>query len=326
MKLHLNLSLRRALLAAMAAVASLATTTEAGIVDTRYDLQYYLDFSRNAGAFTAGATNVEVGYADGSAAYTIPLMPYLGSYAQVIDNTFVSQGAIVTYGGSALVSSQFMYGAAHVFDRFAPIFESGQMRFSFNDENGNPSSGDIYGAANIDKFGHDGAISRTDKLVTAVAYTPMATDKFMATLNEESWLYRLGNGRYMDSTGTTISTGNNAIGGIIDMDSYKKQANGDWYMYGVFRDDKTTPLDTGVYEGDSGSPLFTWDAENKRFVFVGALWASNLGKGFGNDVYARYNPTLALEAMAKYTVNATFSGTDTIVWGQDPASGEGTLT
>ena len=327
MKLHLNLSLRRAVLAAMAAVATFASTATAGIVDTRYDLQYYLDFSRNAGAFSAGATNIEVGYSDGSASFTIPIMPYAGSYARVVDNTFVSQGSIVSYGGSSLVSSQFVYGAAHVFDRFAPIFASGQMRFSFNAENGNPHSGDLYGAANIDNFGHDGAISRADKLVTAVAYTPMATDAFMATLNPESWLYRLGNGRYMDSTGTTISTGDNAIGGIIDMDSYKQQANGDWYMYGVFRDDQTTPLDTGVYEGDSGSPLFAWDAENEQFVFVGALWASNLGKGFGNDVYARYNPTVAQEMMAKYTVNATFSGTDKITWNaQDAATGEGTLT
>ena len=327
MKLHLNLSLRRALLAAMAAVATFASTATAGIVDTRYDLQYYLDFSRNAGAFAAGATNVQVGYSDGSASFTIPLMPYAGSYARVVDNTFVSQGSIVSYGGSALVSSQFVYGAAHVFDRFAPIFASGQMRFSFNAENGNPHSGDLYGAANIDNFGHDGAISRADKLVTAVAYTPMATDAFMATLNSESWLYRLGNGRYMDSTGTTISTGDNAIGGIIDMDSYKQQANGDWYMYGVFRDDQSTPLDTGVYSGDSGSPLFAWNAENEQFVFVGALWASNLGKGFGNDVYARYNPTVAQEIMATYTVNATFSGTDKITWNaQDAATGEGTLT
>ena len=310
----------------MAAVATLATTTEAGIVDTRYDLQHYLDFSRNAGVFSAGATNVTIGYEDGSATFVIPVMPYMGSYAQAVDNTFVSQGSIVSYGGSSLVTSQFTYGAAHVFERFAPIFESGQMKFSFNAENGNPHSGDLYGSVNIDMFGHDGAISRTDKLVTAVAYTPMASDSFMATLNSETWLYRLGNGRYLDSTGTTITTGNNAIGGIIDMDSYSKKANGDWYMYGVFRNDQSTPLDTGVYEGDSGSPLYAWDAENERFVFVGALWASNLGKGFGNDVYARFNPTLAQQIMDRYTVKATFSGTDKIIWGaQDASSGEGTL-
>ncbi|MBR5888126.1 MAG: autotransporter-associated beta strand repeat-containing protein [Akkermansia sp.] len=331
MKLHLNLSLRRAVLASMVAVAAFASSATAGIVDTRYDLQYYIDFSRNAGMFSAGATNVTVGYKDGSATYTIPVMPYMGSYAQSIDNTFAVQGSIVTYGGSSLVSSQFMYGAAHVFDRFSDIFSKGQMRFSFNDENGNPNSGDTYGAVNVDKFGHDGAISRTDKLVTAVAYTPMATNEFMSSLNSNSWLFRLGNGRYLDSTGTTISTGNNAIGGIINMDSYKQQSNGDWYLYGVFRQNSTgsdpkTPLDTGVYSGDSGSPLYAWDAENEQFVFVGALWASNLSKSFGNDVYARFNPKLAQAAMDKYTVNATFSGTDTIAWNaQNATTGEGTL-
>ena len=79
-------------MAAMACVTAYSSSVYAGIADTRYDLQYYLDFSRNAGAFSAGATNVTVGYKDGSSTYTIPLMPYMGSYAQVIDNTFASQG------------------------------------------------------------------------------------------------------------------------------------------------------------------------------------------------------------------------------------------
>ena len=316
----------------MAAVVTFASTATAGIVDTRYDLQYYLDFSRNAGAFAAGATNVQVGYSDGSAAYTIPLMPYMGSFAQVTDSVALSLGSIVAYGGAALVSPQFVYGAEHVFSAVKPKFDKGQTCYTFTDENGAASSAEVYTAVNIDTFGHDGGVSRTSKLVTAVAYTPMATDAFMSTLDSSTWLYRLGNGGYWDSTGSTITTGNNAIGGIINMDSYKQQANGDWYLYGVFRENSTekdpkTPLDTGVFKGDSGSPLFAWDEDQDRFVFVGALWASNLVKGFGNDVYARFNPTLAQAAMDKYTINATFSGTDTIAWSaSDAATGEGTLT
>ena len=327
MKLHLNLSLRRALLAAMAAVATFASTATAGIVDTRYDLQYYLDFSRNAGAFAAGATNVQVGYSDGSASFTIPLVPYMGSFAQVSESVSLSLGSIATNGGAALVSPQFVYGAEHVFSAVKSKFDKGQLCYTFTDENGSPSSAEVYTPVNIDNFGHDGGVSRTTKLVTAVAYTPMATDAFMSTLDSSTWLYRLGNGGYWDSTGSTITTGNNAIGGIINMDSYKQQANGDWYLYGVFRNDQSTPLDTGVFSGDSGSPLFAWDKDQERFVFVGALWASNLVKGFGNDVYARFNPTLAQAAMDKYTINATFSGTDTIAWSaSDAATGEGTLT
>ena len=327
MKLHLNLSLRRALLAAMAAVATFASTATAGIVDTRYDLQYYLDFSRNAGAFAAGATNVEIGYSDGSASFTIPLVPYMGSFAQVSESVSLSLGSIATNGGAALVSPQFVYGAEHVFSAVKSKFDKGQLCYTFTDENGSPSTAEVYTPVNIDNFGHDGGVSRTTKLVTAVAYTPMATDAFMSTLDSSTWLYRLGNGGYWDSTGSTITTGNNAIGGIINMDSYKRQANGDWYLYGVFRNDQSTPLDTGVFSGDSGSPLFAWDKDQERFVFVGALWASNLVKGFGNDVYARFNPTLAQAAMDKYTINATFSGTDTIAWSaSDAATGEGTLT
>ena len=82
MKLHLNLSLRRALLAALAAAATFSSSATAGLVDARYDLQYYLDFAYNMGMFRPGASNLTVAYKDGTTVSepVIPVMPNLDSF------------------------------------------------------------------------------------------------------------------------------------------------------------------------------------------------------------------------------------------------------
>ncbi len=54
MKLHLNLSLRRALLATMFVVSVLSTSAFVGIIDTRCDMQCYLDFCCNTGTSLSG--------------------------------------------------------------------------------------------------------------------------------------------------------------------------------------------------------------------------------------------------------------------------------
>ncbi len=60
--------------------------TQAGVVDGRYDLQYYIDFCRNKGMFATGATNIEVFFKDGTTITNnvIPLMPNMDSYGPFI--------------------------------------------------------------------------------------------------------------------------------------------------------------------------------------------------------------------------------------------------
>ncbi|MBR5889360.1 MAG: hypothetical protein IKY92_04875, partial [Akkermansia sp.] len=54
MKLHLNLSLRRALLAAMAAVATFAPSATAGVMHSDATYQTYTDFGQNCGRYVVG--------------------------------------------------------------------------------------------------------------------------------------------------------------------------------------------------------------------------------------------------------------------------------
>ncbi len=331
MKLHLNLSLRRAVLAALTALSSLSYTASAGVVDERYDSQYYLDFSYNKGMFAAGSTNLAVFYKDGTAVSNnvIPLMPNLDSYVRVGRvTTLPMTGTILEAdGGAGLIGSQFTFGAAHVF-RKTPDAETA----FFLTENGSWTT--AYAEANQNLFGADSGIQRLTKLVTEVAYTPMADDAFMRSMTTNgTWLYRLGNGGTWSTNGEAVATDNNALGGIINATSIAdKNGNGDWSLEGWHRKgdgprDTRTPLDMGVYFGDSGSPIYAWDAENNRFLTVGSMFASNVAVSYDNYFLAQFYPTKAQEYIDSYTVAADqFSGTETILWGtQDAVTGKGTL-
>ena len=317
---------RLALLTAAAAVFVPASDTLAGVVDGRYDLQYYLDFCRNKGMFATGATNIEVFFKDGTsiANNTIPLMPNMDSYGQTVSS--ILNNKVSSSGGTNLVSAQFVYGAKHVHAK------AGNSPVAFLTENGNANC--VYYSANLDNFGTDSSMQRLTKLVTSVAYTPMADDAFMRTLKvNDTWFYRIGNGgTWCD--GKSIPTGDNSLGGVVNLSvCWQDNSTGEWYLEGWARKnditgDTLTPLDIGTYFGDSGSPFFTWDDANNRFVFVGAMWAGGCQLSFPNWYLPRYNYRQGSAVMEKYTVVADkFSGTEKIVWGaQDAALGTGTLT
>lgn len=332
MKLHLNLSLRRALLAAIAAVSTVSGISQAGVVDPRYDLQYYLDFCYNKGMFSAGATNIEVFFKDGTsiedinsyADNNIALMPNMDSYGDTLSGLLIGN-KIASNGGTNLVSSQFAYGAKHVHEKV------GNTPVAFLAENGVANI--IYDSANLDYFGKDSSLQRLTKLVTAVAYTPMATDEFMSSIKvNETRIFRIGGGgKWCD--GKTIATGDNPLGGVVNLSVCRYDSStGEWSLQGWARsagqaDDILTPLDIGTYFGDSGSPCFAWDDANNQFVFVGANWAGGCQLSFPNWYLPQYNYRQGVAVIDKYTIGASFSGSDIIEWSaSDAASGKGTLT
>lgn len=324
MKLHLNLSLRRALLAAMALVTTLASPAQAGLADERYDLQYYLDFSYNRGMFTAGASNIEVFYKNGGCASNpvIAIMPNLDSFG--------SKGELLPIvgfsdaGGSGLIAPQFLESAAHC----------GETDVSFVTQNGN--YGISYSSTGYSSQGGiataDWSIQRLDKIVTEVAYTPYATDEFMRTLKQNTWMYRVGEGTRLDTSGG-VQTNGSAMGGLLNIENIHQKGNNTWIIYSVLREEDTPgdvapPLQISCTAGDSGSPVYAWDAENQRFVQVGFCSGANKLEGYNSDVYIDHNPTAIENFMASCTTNAhEFSGTETIIWGkQDTTSGKGMLT
>lgn len=324
MILRLNLSLRRVLMASMGLACSFSAS-QAGMVDTRYDLQYYLDFSRNKGMFSAGATNIAVYYKDGSSVSNpvIPIMPNLDGYAQKMQENAIAMGSPQGYGGCGLTSPQFVTGAAHV----------GENPVLFLTEDGDMST--VYTSAGYKSYSTDVEVQRLNKIVTEVAYTPMADDTFIGKLTRGTWLWRLGDGIQYNSSGETISsrTGSNTLGGIVGIDSVVQNVGGDWEIRTGCRENDTetdlrTPLDIGLMFGDSGSPLYAWDAQNERFVFVVACSQGTTNAGFNNLGWLRSNPTKVQEGMDSYTVTVNqFAGVEKILWNaQDAVTGKGLLS
>lgn len=324
MKLHLNLSLRKALLAAMAVVASLSVTTEAGVVDSRYEQQYYLDFSYNKGIFAAGASDVLVKYLDGTSVANpvIPLMPNLDSYGLKGQNTMFGFTPI---GGAGLVAPQYVMSASHCGETDVFFLTENEDYSTKYTSSGYHSSGSNWNT--------DWSIQRLNKIVTEVAYTPYASNAFMESLEPGDWLYRLGHGTFLNTDGELIDTDFNALGGLVNISSIKKIDANTWQIMTYLRENDTQgdtrpPLEIGAYSGDSGSPVYAWDEANKCFVQVAFASASTLGTGFGNDLWARYNAVETDKFIDSCTVKADmFSGGEKILWGaQDASTGKGTLT
>lgn len=322
MKLHLNLSLRRALLSAMAAIATFASSATAGLVDARYDLQYYLDFGYNMGLFRPGATNITVQFKDGTSVSnaTIPLMPNLDSYATR------AEYAGTFGGGAGLISPQYVASAAHC--------KEGNVYFITRSNDYSAAYSSTGYASQTGVGSSDWSIQRLNKIVTEVAYTPYGSDYFMSNsmkLNE-TWLYRTGQGDPKDTNGG-ITTGRTPLGGLSNLSTLNQNGTGTW-VYRVFNrefdtaNDTRPPLEISMTSGDSGSPLYVWDDANNQFVHVGFCSAGNSFSGYTGDIYICHNPTAYDNFIDSYEVKVnSFTGTEKILWGaQDATTGKGTLT
>lgn len=324
MKLHLNLTLRRALLAAMAAFATFASSVTAGIADARYDLQYYLDFAYNMGMFRPGASNLAIAYKDGTTVSdpVIPVMPNLDSFGakgDLVGSNFHFQA------GSGLVAPQYLVSAEHCNE--SPVFfvtQNTTYRYKYT-SSGYASQAGVGSA--------DWSIQRLNKVVTEVAYTPYASDVFMASLPaNETWLYRVGQGDPKDTNGG-LSIGRNAMGGLSNISNINKNGSGTWVFTTHLREydvagDTRPPLEISVTSGDSGSAIYAWDDENDRFLHVGFASGSTNFNAYSSNGYFCHNGTAYENFIDSYDIAVDqFSGTGTILWGtQNSTTGKGFLT
>ncbi len=325
MKLHLNLSLRRALLAVMAVATTLASSVWAGVADSRYDLQYYLDFCRNKGIFAAGATNIDVYFKDGSSVQnpTISIMPNLDGYAW--SGSVLQDGTFAPGGGVGLVNPQYVASAHHC----------GELDVFFLSENADTSV--RYTSSGYTSSGsltYDWNAQRLNKIVTEVTYNPLADYSVLQNLSKNDWIYRLGNGGVYSTDGYKLSVNQNAIGGMVNVDYTQLLSDGEtWRIVCTPRQNDVSgdirpPLEIGVTAGDSGSPNYVWDDESQQFLFLGFISQGNPVASYGAFLWAHSNPAAVLNFIDSYTDEVSgFSADSTIVWGaQSATTGQGTLT
>ncbi|WAM44281.1 S6 family peptidase [Edwardsiella piscicida] len=235
-----------------------SSLVEASIVSSNIGYQQYRDFAENKGAFNPGAVDIPIYNKKGEQVATLNKAPML-------DFSSVDSGI----GVATLINPQYIVSVKH---------NSGYQTVSFGDGDNHYNI--------VDRNEHDTIdfhAPRLDKLVTEVVPSAVsgASQEEILDPSRFTVFYRVGSGtQYIqddEGTLTEISGAYNYLtGGLLPAAYYSHgglsgiQVNmgGNINDYGV--------MASRPRPGDSGSPVFGWDAANKKWVLV-AVHAANGG-------------------------------------------------
>lgn len=345
MKLHLNLSLRRALLAVIAAT-TLPGTAWAGTMHSDATVQTYADFGQNRGRYVVGdkvnalldhiRTHVDKGIA---IPYTDRETPYIISNEQ----------GMINFSGTADAGYAAMIGPTYM----ATVLHNGSLNGSFSERTIGSGHALNYEAIDIrnsdvfrlapDNWGggqYDYMLQRQSKVVTDVTWNPLTTMSSEQIGNlGGSLLYHSGSGtKYMwndekkDATHltgaygyiigsiNTISSGQLHSGATAeDGTNFSLHINPDLYS-GSGANEKY-PLPLGAKPGDSGSPTFIYNSATGQYEYIAAVQSAGIAS---NNTYsqARGNVEWTALAMEQLNERVQMSGTDTVYLNAINTAGE----
>ena len=298
---------------ALTVAYALTPYTEAALVRDDVDYQIFRDFAENKGKFSVGATNVEVrdknNHSLGNALPNgIPMIDFSVVDVNKRIGTLVDPQYIVSVKHAHQYMNDFYFGH---YNGHRDVSDDENKYSVVTQNNVNPNEG-----WHVDKRLDDYNMPRLNKFVTEVAPTTptLAGDDLETYKNKEKYLsfVRVGAGRQLVyEKGSRHVEGNEhgedlkdlsaaynyAIGGTpyeginIDPSQSKKGLIG----FGDSRenhviDAKTLlsqdPLTNYGVLGDSGSPLFAFDKQQNKWVFIGpyTYWA-----GYGKKSWQEWN-------------------------------------
>ncbi|HHF3489903.1 TPA: adhesion and penetration autotransporter Hap [Haemophilus influenzae] len=242
------------------------------------DYQYYRDFAENKGKFTVGAKNIEVYNKEGQ------LVGTSMTKAPMIDFSVVSRNGV-----AALVGDQYIVSVAH---------NGGYNSVDFGAEGGNPDQHRFtyqivkrnnYQKDNEHYYHEDYHNPRLNKFVTDATPVEMTInmngntygnitdypDRVRIGSGRQYWHKKNGNPQQISGGYSYLIAGNthNQVGGSdghVSLNGDVKEPNN----YG--------PLPTGVSFGDSGSPMFIYDAKKQKWLINGVLREGNPEQGTHN--------------------------------------------
>ena len=242
------------------------------------DYQYYRDFAENKGKFTVGAKNIDVYNKEGQ------LVGTSMTKAPMIDFSVVSRNGV-----AALVGDQYIVSVAH---------NGGYNDVDFGAEGRNPDQHrftyQIVKRNNYQKYKEhyyheDYHNPRLNKFVTDAAPVEMTInmngntygnitdypDRVRIGSGRQYWHKKNGNPQQISGGYSYLIAGNthNQVGGS---DGHVR-LNGD-----VKKPNNYGPLPTGVSFGDSGSPMFIYDATKQKWLINGVLREGNPYQGTHN--------------------------------------------
>lgn len=298
---------------ALTVAYALAPYTEAALVRDDVDYQIFRDFAENKGKFSVGATNVEVrdknNQSLGNALPNgIPMIDFSVVDVNKRIGTLVDPQYIVSVKHAHQYMNDFYFGH---YNGHRDVSDDENKYSVVTQNNVNPNEG-----WHVDKRLDDYNMPRLNKFVTEVAPTTptLAGDDLETYKDKEKYLsfVRVGAGRQLvyekgshhvedKEHGKDLkdlsAAYNYAIGGTpykginIDPSQSKKGLIG----FGDSRKDhvinsKTLlsqdPLTNYGVLGDSGSPLFAFDKQQNKWVFIGpyTYWA-----GYGKKSWQEWN-------------------------------------
>ncbi|WP_258173468.1 S6 family peptidase [Haemophilus influenzae] len=245
------------------------------------DYQYYRDFAENKGKFTVGAQNIKVYNKEGQ------LVGTSMTKAPMIDFSVVSRNGV-----AALVGDQYIVSVAH---------NGGYNDVDFGAEGRNPDQHrftyQIVKRNNyiLDKYDADYHMPRLHKFVTEAEPIGMTTNmdgKVYANRNDYPERVRIGSGHQYWRTDKDEETNvdssydiSGAYNYLIAGNTHTQSENGNGtvnFSGNVIRPNYYGPLPTGGALGDSGSPMFIYDAKKKQWLINGVLQTGYPFRGKGN--------------------------------------------
>lgn len=291
------------------------------------DYQYYRDFAENKGKFTVGAKNIEVYNKNGN------LVGTSMTKAPMIDFSVVSRNGVATLVGDQYIVSVAHNGGYNSVDFGAEGPNPDQHRFTYqivkrnNYKPGkdNPYHGD-YHMPRLHKFVTDAEPAKMTDNMNGNNYADLSkypdrvrigtgeqwwrTDEEQRQGSNSSWLADAYQWRIAGNTHSQRGAGNGTV-----------NLSGD-----ITKPNNYGPLPTGVSFGDSGSPMFIYDAIKQKWLINGVLQTGNPFSGAGNgfqlirknwfydNVFAEDLPITFLEPRSNghYSFTSNNNGTGTV--------------
>lgn len=247
------------------------------------DYQYYRDFAENKGKFTVGAKNIEVYNKNGN------LVGTSMTKAPMIDFSVVSRNGVAALVGDQYIVSVAHNGGYNSVDFGAEGPNPDQHRFTYQivkrnnykPDKDNPYHGD-YHMPRLHKFVTDAEPAKMTDNMNGNNYADLSkypdrvrigtgeqwwrTDEEQKQGSKSSWLADAYLWRIAGNTHSQSGAGKGTV-----------NLSGD-----ITKPNNYGPLPTGVSFGDSGSPMFIYDAIKQKWLINGVLQTGNPFSGAGN--------------------------------------------
>ncbi|CWW93350.1 adhesion and penetration autotransporter Hap [Haemophilus influenzae] len=249
------------------------------------DYQYYRDFAENKGKFTVGAKNIEVYNKQGQ------LVGTSMTKAPMIDFSVVSRGGYATLVGEQYIVSVAHNGGYTDADFGAEGVNPDQHRFTYQIAKRNNYKPD-QGRNHYDGDYH---MPRLHKFVTEIepiGMTPLVDGKVYANKEDYPERVRIGSGRQYWRTDKDEEKNldssyyvSGAYHYLTAGNTHTQSGNGNGtvnFSGNVVSPNHYGPLPTGGSKGDSGSPMFIYDAKKEKWLINGVLQSGNPFVGRGN--------------------------------------------